>query len=385
VTIASGDKLLRDPNKLLELRRDIHGKIEVGEMEAAGLVEACRIAGTPWLVIRGISDFGDSFKDDRFHTLASQTAATVMVDFLQYGLDLGEGSGTVLGSAGSRDSSSTTAFSEDLRALEANVFAQMERLPSDIVGLVATKLGLSSSAPGEVKRDVVRALVFTKTGKEVVLSLHAVDEGLKGDISRASDRRILKQLLWFLLPFATDFRPWVISGRSALASGKRFVDLPLGTFTMAEAVIAGIDNRPCRYERDTERGPVGGALVEMPAASMALSLDPTGQRLAEATVGRLAVEFFHLAPDATELRNYAKMRRDVDETLQYFEEAFGEERVPRWLLLDGEQVPSEKNAAVAVAVLGKELPHLRMMRKGDGVDGETNLAKHIGSYWRITI
>ena len=70
-TIASGEKLLRDPAKLLEVRRDIHGKVEVGEMEASGLVEACRLRGIPWLVIRGISDFGDDLKDDRFHHLAA--------------------------------------------------------------------------------------------------------------------------------------------------------------------------------------------------------------------------------------------------------------------------------------------------------------------------
>ena len=93
VTIASGDKLLRDPGKLRELRRDKHGKIEAGEMEAAGLVEACRVANIPWLVVRGISDFGDDFKNDEFHTLASKTAATVMADFVAHGLDLGEGRG----------------------------------------------------------------------------------------------------------------------------------------------------------------------------------------------------------------------------------------------------------------------------------------------------
>ena len=89
VTLAAGEKLLRDPAKLIELRRDVHGKIEVGEMEAAGLVEACRRHGIPWLVIRGISDFGDEFKHDEFHALASKAAAAVLVDFIEQGLELG--------------------------------------------------------------------------------------------------------------------------------------------------------------------------------------------------------------------------------------------------------------------------------------------------------
>jgi hypothetical protein len=87
-TIASGEKLLRDPAKLVAVREQ-HGKTEVSEMEAAGLVDACRRGSVPWLVIRGISDFGDELKDDRFHAFASGAAAAVLYDFLAYGLALG--------------------------------------------------------------------------------------------------------------------------------------------------------------------------------------------------------------------------------------------------------------------------------------------------------
>jgi hypothetical protein len=87
-TIASGEKLLRDPSKLHAVRR-LHGKVEVGEMEAAGFVAACRIGAVPWMVIRGISDFGDELKDDRFHELAACAASAVVHDFVTHGLDLG--------------------------------------------------------------------------------------------------------------------------------------------------------------------------------------------------------------------------------------------------------------------------------------------------------
>lgn len=87
-TIASGEKLLRDPALLVAVREHHHGKVEVGEMEAAGFVAACRPAQLPWLVIRGISDFGDDLKDDRFQAFASQAAAAVLRDFLAHGLEL---------------------------------------------------------------------------------------------------------------------------------------------------------------------------------------------------------------------------------------------------------------------------------------------------------
>ncbi|UQA56906.1 5'-methylthioadenosine/S-adenosylhomocysteine nucleosidase [Polyangium aurulentum] len=88
VTIASGEKLLRDPEKLREVRAQIHGKVEAGDMEAWGFAKACTQQNVPWLVIRGISDFGDDSKDDRFHDLAARAAAAVMVHFIEHGLNL---------------------------------------------------------------------------------------------------------------------------------------------------------------------------------------------------------------------------------------------------------------------------------------------------------
>ena len=86
-TVASGEKLLRDPEKFLGLR-ELHGKTEVAEMEAAGLFAACANFGRPVLMVRGISDFGDSKKDNRFHLLAAKAAAAVTVDYIANGMTL---------------------------------------------------------------------------------------------------------------------------------------------------------------------------------------------------------------------------------------------------------------------------------------------------------
>ena len=87
-TLASGEKLVKNPDFFTALRK-VHGKIEVVEMEAVGLTEACRTANVPWLVTRGISDFGDSFKNDHFHEYASTAATVALADFVGNALELG--------------------------------------------------------------------------------------------------------------------------------------------------------------------------------------------------------------------------------------------------------------------------------------------------------
>lgn len=86
-TIASGEWLIRDPHKFRGLR-ELHGKVEATEMEAAGVFAACGSHNKPVLLVRGISDFGDSLKDNRFHLLAAKAAAAVTADYIAHGLTL---------------------------------------------------------------------------------------------------------------------------------------------------------------------------------------------------------------------------------------------------------------------------------------------------------
>ena len=87
-TVASGNKLLRHPGLLYRLQNMGHGRIKIGEMEADGLAIACHREAVDWLVIRGISDFGDKFKSDRYHNFAAQMAAVATRDFIERGLQL---------------------------------------------------------------------------------------------------------------------------------------------------------------------------------------------------------------------------------------------------------------------------------------------------------
>lgn len=126
-TIASGEKLLRDPRFLLQLKETMHGRIEVGEMEAAGIVAACKRTGTPWVIFRGISDFGNPRKSDDFHDYAARMAATVAVDFLQYGYESPTGArprDLAIASAGRSNNRTTASAPNPLTSLIEDTFQE---------------------------------------------------------------------------------------------------------------------------------------------------------------------------------------------------------------------------------------------------------------------
>jgi len=87
--LASEDLLIRDPNEFYRLIAT-HEGIRAADMEAGGFIKACEtgLHLRPWLIVRGISDFGDSFKNDNFHRLAACAAAAWIGFFLEDGFDL---------------------------------------------------------------------------------------------------------------------------------------------------------------------------------------------------------------------------------------------------------------------------------------------------------
>ena len=89
ITISSDNLLLRDAEVLETQAQVLHQHIRIGEMEAGGFITACeaRHPTIPWLVVRGVSDFGDDFKNDQFHRLASCAAASYVAEFLTDGFD----------------------------------------------------------------------------------------------------------------------------------------------------------------------------------------------------------------------------------------------------------------------------------------------------------
>jgi nucleoside phosphorylase len=77
--IASGNKLIKDAPTRDSLLEDTKHKCLCVEMEAAGLMDRF-----PCLVIRGICDYADSHKNDRWQRYAAATAAAFAVELLEY-------------------------------------------------------------------------------------------------------------------------------------------------------------------------------------------------------------------------------------------------------------------------------------------------------------
>jgi len=84
-SLASDNILIKDSTYFESILDGTDEKCRGGEMEAAGFVLACQREYTdfPWLVFRGISDFGDCTKDDSFQLLAAKAACTLLKLFIE--------------------------------------------------------------------------------------------------------------------------------------------------------------------------------------------------------------------------------------------------------------------------------------------------------------
>ncbi len=82
--ILTGEKLLAN-GALPEMRKEYHDRVMAGEMEGSGFARACREYSKPWLVFRGISDYGDPDKPatEDFQVVAALAAATVAKLFIE--------------------------------------------------------------------------------------------------------------------------------------------------------------------------------------------------------------------------------------------------------------------------------------------------------------
>src|SRR6266508_263489 len=84
--IATGEKVIADADVIAQLRR-MHSKLVGVEMEAFGVaVATANNRDRPrFMAIRGVCDYADDTKDDRWHRYAAESAAAFTIGFLRSG------------------------------------------------------------------------------------------------------------------------------------------------------------------------------------------------------------------------------------------------------------------------------------------------------------
>lgn len=253
-----------------------------------------------------------------------------------------------------------------------------------LISLLASRLELTYP-PGEGARTVASTLVQGRKAMDIAKMLNHLDaELLKGNASKEM-RGALRTVLWQMLPLAIDWQALVRSGVATFTARRNAIELPLRSETIAEIVLAGIDDRCCRFDPPAEgHMPVGATVVRIPAMAQSALLDRDGSRLAQLIVKQLAAEMDLESHGA----RYPELREEVDAVLQYHAvEAPDDERLPYYLLfleadLQGKEIEHDL-WTLARSKLSEELPHLRLVRLTGGQAGqEIILAKHIDAICR---
>lgn len=273
-----------------------------------------------------------------------------------------------------------------------NGVADLLKKAPRVVRSLAQRLNIQDSR-GDVTRTLATELVNARKAMDVAKALNHLDAELKKQDAERNDREVVRSLLWQILPFAIDFRRLILVGREILGGGLSALDLPLRSETVAEVVLAGIDDRCCRFAPIGSGMPIGAARVPLPAAVHApLFIDE--ERLSKLVVQQLAADMGLTSAYSRD----ADLRAVVEGTLRYHaKEAPDDEILPYYLLFteapfnSGEparahEIDGERDLwALARSALGRDLPSLRLVRlTGGALDEETLLARHIEHICRRT-
>jgi nucleoside phosphorylase len=80
--VLAGEKLIAD-GRLPEMQEEYHERTRAAEMESVGFARLCQEYDVPWLVFRGISDYGDPDKHKLWQTTSALSAATAAMVFVE--------------------------------------------------------------------------------------------------------------------------------------------------------------------------------------------------------------------------------------------------------------------------------------------------------------
>ena len=81
-SLATDNVLLRDESVLEQIASGTDEKCRGADMESGGVARACEYFDVPYAIFRGVSDYGDSNKNDSAHLLAASSSAVALKTFL---------------------------------------------------------------------------------------------------------------------------------------------------------------------------------------------------------------------------------------------------------------------------------------------------------------
>lgn len=206
VWIASGEKVLG--NGELSRLNARHDMIRAGEMEGYGFATACedRRPLVPWLVIRGISDYGDGTKDrvgktklprkDEYHFAAAQAAACFAYQLLHCTYSVAENLGVKMKVGGTNSVRQSGAA--DISAVYSSDYdpafltTLRQRIEEARTEIVLSGMGLSF-LKGNIESidDIAAVLRKRATLKVILFYAHPTNRGIQNRVreeARESER-----------------------------------------------------------------------------------------------------------------------------------------------------------------------------------------------------
>lgn len=276
--------------------------------------------------------------------------------------------------------------SDIARVLKSDIDPQKRpKALRDLAEVLASKLSISLQSEN-LPRSVARALLDLKA-RDVAMTLADLD----GTLTDGDARGVVRALLEKILPLAVDGREFVVLTRDRFDGGANAVELPLRLETLAEIILAGADNRGCRFVAGGAY-PQGAGRVALPPEMFAPFFHDDAHKLVDAVVEHLCREDDKGDHEWAELgkrfpgSKRRNLRAAVETRLRNLARKENPDRLSHYLLVmdaeldDVEGADIDRLWVVTCEAFGKNLPSLRLVRLRGGddeFDKESEIAEQI--------
>jgi len=261
-------------------------------------------------------------------------------------------------------------------------------------GGICERIGERLGAPQP--RDpaaVAEHLVDAVQAKRAANALNQLDEEME-EQGLPKGREIVQRLFWWALRHAVDWSPLQAAHCATFAAPATArsvpvsLELPFLSMTVAELVLAGLDDRPIRFGPGAgpEDPPPGATMLRPSAATIAPLFQRRGQRRVEEVVRHLANEIgelnFRNWTGALSDTDFTALQEHVERRLHVLtHEGRKAARSPRYLVVTEKDLRAQGDASQAWGFLQTSLhaavPSLRvvLLRTGDFTDAESIAAQ----------